>query len=173
MPGGFHRIRHYGLFANGTRADNIAQARKLLNVPASQTQSGDTNAPKADEPPALAQQRIMSQKLNAAIAVARNRYRQELVSRSRESAVLARDHDLGQPPPEGLSHVARFSAPWFHPVYTAHAASSPDWLRAQRPCLENPSVGHTWPPPRARVDTVQNDSQETVVSTIATCSRTH
>jgi formylglycine-generating enzyme required for sulfatase activity len=25
---------------------------------------------------------------------------------------------------------ARFSAPWFHPVYTAHAASSPDWLRA-------------------------------------------
>jgi hypothetical protein len=39
-------------------------------VPASQTQSGDTNARKADEPPALAQQRIMSQKLNAAIAVA-------------------------------------------------------------------------------------------------------
>jgi putative ABC transport system substrate-binding protein len=29
-------------------------------VPASQTQSGDTNARKADEPPALAQQRIMS-----------------------------------------------------------------------------------------------------------------
>jgi hypothetical protein len=31
----------------------IAQARKLLNVPASQTQSSDTNAAKADEPPAL------------------------------------------------------------------------------------------------------------------------
>jgi hypothetical protein len=35
---------------------------------------------------------------------------------------------------------ARFSAPWFHSVYTAHAASSPDWLRAQRPCLENPNM---------------------------------
>jgi hypothetical protein len=55
LPGGFHRIRHYGLFANGSRANNIAQARKLLNVPASQTQSTDTNAPKADEPPALTQ----------------------------------------------------------------------------------------------------------------------
>jgi hypothetical protein len=55
LPGGFHRIRHYGLFANGSRANNIAQARKLLNVPASQTQSTNTNAPKADDPPALAQ----------------------------------------------------------------------------------------------------------------------
>jgi hypothetical protein len=35
---------------------------------------------------------------------------------------------------------ARFSAPWFHPIYTAHAASSPDWLRTRRPCLENPNM---------------------------------
>ena len=27
LPQGFHRIRHYGLFASGTRADNIARAR--------------------------------------------------------------------------------------------------------------------------------------------------
>jgi hypothetical protein len=33
LPAGFHRIRHYGLFANGSRADNIARARELLNVP--------------------------------------------------------------------------------------------------------------------------------------------
>ena len=33
LPGGFHRIRHYGLFANGGRADNIARARELLAVP--------------------------------------------------------------------------------------------------------------------------------------------
>jgi hypothetical protein len=32
LPDGFHRIRHYGLFANGARADNIAKARALLNV---------------------------------------------------------------------------------------------------------------------------------------------
>jgi hypothetical protein len=53
LPGGFHRIRHYGLFANGSRADNIARARQLLNVPASQTQSADANAANADEPPTL------------------------------------------------------------------------------------------------------------------------
>src|SRR6202158_6102369 len=34
LPAGFHRIRHYGLFANSRRADNIAQARRLLNVTA-------------------------------------------------------------------------------------------------------------------------------------------
>jgi hypothetical protein len=32
LPDGFHRIRHYGLFANGARADNIARARRLLNA---------------------------------------------------------------------------------------------------------------------------------------------
>jgi Putative transposase/Transposase zinc-binding domain len=30
LPGGFHRIRHYGLFANGGRADNVAKARASL-----------------------------------------------------------------------------------------------------------------------------------------------
>jgi hypothetical protein len=32
LPHGFHRIRHYGLLASGTRADNITQARELLAV---------------------------------------------------------------------------------------------------------------------------------------------
>jgi predicted RNA-binding Zn-ribbon protein involved in translation (DUF1610 family) len=30
LPSGLHRIRHYGLFANVTRKDNLAQARELL-----------------------------------------------------------------------------------------------------------------------------------------------
>ena len=30
LPKGFHRIRHYGLFANTGRADNIARLRELL-----------------------------------------------------------------------------------------------------------------------------------------------
>jgi hypothetical protein len=30
LPDGFHRIRHYGLFANPTRAGTIAKARALL-----------------------------------------------------------------------------------------------------------------------------------------------
>ena len=33
LPDGFHRIRHYGLLASATRADNIARARELLAVP--------------------------------------------------------------------------------------------------------------------------------------------
>ena len=33
LPDGFHRIRHYGLFANANRANNIALARRLLGVP--------------------------------------------------------------------------------------------------------------------------------------------
>jgi hypothetical protein len=32
LPGGFHRIRHYGLLANGKRQANLALARELLQV---------------------------------------------------------------------------------------------------------------------------------------------
>src|SRR5438309_1481410 len=32
LPKGFHRIRHYGLFANANRAENIATARALLHI---------------------------------------------------------------------------------------------------------------------------------------------
>ena len=32
LPDGFHRIRHYGLFANGHRAEKLALCRKLLDV---------------------------------------------------------------------------------------------------------------------------------------------
>ena len=40
LPGGFHRIRHYGLIANSGRQENLARARELLHV-----------APVAEEPP--------------------------------------------------------------------------------------------------------------------------
>jgi Putative transposase/Transposase zinc-binding domain len=33
LPVGFHRIRHYGLFASASRVDNIARARELLAIP--------------------------------------------------------------------------------------------------------------------------------------------
>ena len=39
LPGGFHRIRHYGLFASSKRAENIARARQLLAVPQPQSQN--------------------------------------------------------------------------------------------------------------------------------------
>jgi hypothetical protein len=52
LPDGFHRIRHYGLFANGSRADNIARARELLNVPTPKT-ADDPAAADTAEPATL------------------------------------------------------------------------------------------------------------------------
>ncbi|MEE9588952.1 MAG: IS91 family transposase [Hyphomicrobiaceae bacterium] len=42
LPKGFHRIRHYGLLANGQRTAHIAKARELLTMPAT---AEETNAP--------------------------------------------------------------------------------------------------------------------------------
>jgi Putative transposase len=53
LPHGFHRIRHYGLLASGTRADNIAQARRLLDRPAAQPEPGDNSCAEAAEPKPL------------------------------------------------------------------------------------------------------------------------
>jgi hypothetical protein len=53
LPHGFHRIRHYGLLASGTRADNIARARRLLDVPAEQPEAGDNSCAEAAEPKPL------------------------------------------------------------------------------------------------------------------------
>ena len=50
LPKGQHRIRHYGLFANGNRAANIARIRELLAAPAAITDTADT----ADGPRVLA-----------------------------------------------------------------------------------------------------------------------
>jgi hypothetical protein len=49
LPDGFHRIRHYGLFANGGRVENVAKARALLGDTAQATPT--QNAAPA-EPPA-------------------------------------------------------------------------------------------------------------------------
>jgi Putative transposase len=49
LPDGFHRIRHYGLFANGHRADKLALCRSLLHLPATPTDryNDDDNGPTA------------------------------------------------------------------------------------------------------------------------------
>ena len=52
LPKGFHRIRHYGLLANGNRAANIAHARKLLAVP-SRPKEPETPEAAVDEPRVL------------------------------------------------------------------------------------------------------------------------
>ena len=41
LPGGFHRIRHYGLLANGSRKTSLALARELLGAPKPALATGD------------------------------------------------------------------------------------------------------------------------------------
>jgi hypothetical protein len=40
LPDGFHRIRHYGLFANGRRVENLALCRERLGVSMPSADSG-------------------------------------------------------------------------------------------------------------------------------------
>ncbi len=55
LPNGFHRIRHYGLFANGGRVRNITRARELLRAPSPDSQAEDSHTTDDTEPPALTQ----------------------------------------------------------------------------------------------------------------------
>ena len=55
LPNGFHRIRHYGLFANTARAENVANARALLRgavlpTPVQNTTSANTASPQPATP---------------------------------------------------------------------------------------------------------------------------
>ena len=50
LPHGFHRIRHYGLLARPSCADNIARARKLLAVTMPQDHNADAGAVDPNEP---------------------------------------------------------------------------------------------------------------------------
>ncbi len=49
LPSGFHRIRHYGLLANGGRKENLAKVRELLLV---QSSVADVQSDPADAPAA-------------------------------------------------------------------------------------------------------------------------
>src|SRR6202049_4844874 len=55
LPDGFHRIRHYGLFASGSRSDNIARARELLAMPPRPRQADHDAATDGSEPKTLPQ----------------------------------------------------------------------------------------------------------------------
>jgi hypothetical protein len=51
LPKGFHRIRHYGLFAKASCADNIARARELLAGPKPQREPADADVTGPNGPP--------------------------------------------------------------------------------------------------------------------------
>jgi hypothetical protein len=50
LPSGFHRIRHYGLFASSKRVENIARARQLLAVPKPQSNNVAADTTDGNEP---------------------------------------------------------------------------------------------------------------------------
>jgi Putative transposase len=55
LPDGFHRVRHYGLFANGHRAAMLARCRELLDVlsPPTEAEGGQAREKRhaAEAPP--------------------------------------------------------------------------------------------------------------------------
>lgn len=51
LPHGFHRIRHYGLFANSRRADNLALARHSLAMSPDQNEPGEPAPDASTETP--------------------------------------------------------------------------------------------------------------------------
>jgi hypothetical protein len=54
LPKGLHRIRHYGLFANGNRADNLATMRAFLNVDDHNTANPSDGESEPQEPDTVA-----------------------------------------------------------------------------------------------------------------------
>ena len=50
LPKGLHRIRHYGLLANGNRADNIARVRELLAMAPRAKEPEEAKAADTDQP---------------------------------------------------------------------------------------------------------------------------
>ena len=77
LPGGFHRIRHYGLIANSGRRENLARARELLNVAPVKTKE-------IDVPDAAATPIFACRECGAAMIV---------------TGVLARAPNIRAPPP--------------------------------------------------------------------------
>jgi len=51
LPSGFHRIRHYGLFAGTVRARNIERARQLLAAPEASPERSHAQADGETETP--------------------------------------------------------------------------------------------------------------------------
>jgi hypothetical protein len=65
LPGGFHRIRHFGLFANAARKENLAKVRELLHV----APQGDVGGQDDDAPLACLQPTFVCPHCGAAMSI--------------------------------------------------------------------------------------------------------
>jgi hypothetical protein len=110
LPKGFHRIRHYGLFAGGTKAECIATARKLLSMPAPAI-SADTGGA-ADHDPTHDADTLTPPCPAAAAACASSRYssaaRHHATGHRRaRSSSGSIPHDQAERPPKSRAHAGR------------------------------------------------------------------
>ena len=78
LPGGLHRIRHYGLLANGTRKTNLALVRELLHVVPTQTAPAINDA-QAGEPPNAAPPAFVCRHCGHAMTIVQTFVRGELI----------------------------------------------------------------------------------------------
>jgi len=78
LPGGFHRIRHYGLLANGSRKSSLALARELLHVPTAQAAAAPSTQA-ADTPSSAAPPTFVCRHCGHAMAILQTFMRGELI----------------------------------------------------------------------------------------------
>ena len=78
LPGGFHRIRHYGLLANGSRKTSLAMARELLHVAPVQA-AATSSAQAADTPSSAAPSTFVCRHCGHAMAILQTFMRGELI----------------------------------------------------------------------------------------------
>ena len=78
LPGGFHRIRHYGLLANGSRKTSLAMARELLHVAPAQA-AAPSSAQAADTPSSAAPPTFVCRHCGHAMAILQTFVRGELI----------------------------------------------------------------------------------------------
>jgi hypothetical protein len=78
LPGGFHRIRHYGLLSNGSRKTSLALARELLHAPPASTAAAPSTQA-ADTPSSTAMPTFVCRHCGHAMVVLQTFVRGELI----------------------------------------------------------------------------------------------
>ena len=89
LPDGFHRIRYYGLFTNGHRAEKLTHCRELLNAPSAPPMK---NADAEDSGTSATPSR--SARAHAAVDACCSSRRSTLLGRSRALALPRQDRQL-------------------------------------------------------------------------------
>jgi hypothetical protein len=148
LPSGFHRIRHYGLLASGTRAVNIARARQLIAAPVSPEppDTTETRAYCSVRAPAAADACSSSRPSRAAVSPSTDRHPCRRQSGSTPHDAVTADPSPKRPQPFGPD-LDRHRPPLHRRVRLAGIASA---ILANNPPIRSFSPART-PTPWAKV----------------------